>query len=104
MAVHGTDAYAAAVEAALAMARQAAGRIEAAPHVELLRAPDLSIVLFRRTGWEPTQYHRWSEKLLVDQIGFVTPTVWEGETVARFAFLHPDTTVEIVDEILATMA
>jgi aromatic-L-amino-acid decarboxylase len=54
-------------------------------------------------GWGAEDYHRWSEKLLADQIGFVTPTRWEGETVARFAFLNPDTTVEIVDEILATM-
>jgi hypothetical protein len=36
-------------------------------------------------------------------VGFVTPTAWEGETMARFAFLHPNTTVEMVDEILATM-
>jgi hypothetical protein len=42
--------------------------------------------------------------LLADQVGFVTPTAWEGETMARFAFLHPDTTLEMVDEILATMA
>jgi hypothetical protein len=46
----------------------------------------------------------WSARLLRDQVGFVTPTSWEGETVARFAFLHPDTTVAMIDEILATMA
>jgi aromatic-L-amino-acid decarboxylase len=103
LAVHGSDAYAAAVEAALAIARQAAARIASADHVDLVRPPVLSIVLFRRPGWGPEDYHRWSEKLLADQIGFVTPTRWEGETVARFAFLNPDTTVEIVDEILATM-
>jgi aromatic-L-amino-acid decarboxylase len=33
----------------------------------------------------------------------VVPTRWHDETVARFAFLHPDTTMEIVDEIIATM-
>ena len=37
-------------------------------------------------------------------IAFVTPSRWHGESVARLAFLHPDTTLEIVDEILATMA
>jgi hypothetical protein len=42
--------------------------------------------------------------MLADQTGFVTPTTWEGETVARFAFLHPDTTEEMVREILDTMA
>jgi glutamate/tyrosine decarboxylase-like PLP-dependent enzyme len=104
LAVHGTDAYRTAVEAALAMAEQAATRIEAAEGVELVRPPGLSIVLFRRLGWEADDYHRWSRELLASQVGFVTPTAWKGETVARFAFLHPDTTVEMVDEILATMA
>jgi aromatic-L-amino-acid decarboxylase len=33
----------------------------------------------------------------------VTPTRWEGETVARFAFLHPETSDEMVAEILDTM-
>jgi len=43
-------------------------------------------------------------KLLADQVAFVTPTRWEGETVARFAFLHPHTTLDMVAEILDTMA
>ena len=102
MAVNGLDAYRAGVEAGLDIAQRAA-RIEAAPHVELVRPPGLSIVLFRRPGWDKATYEAWSAKLLHDQIGFVTPTVWEGETVARFAFLHPDTTLEMVDEILDTM-
>ena len=103
LAVHGIDAYGRAVEAALAMARAAAHRIELADHLELVREPGLSIVLFRRLGWQAADYQRWSRQLLADQVGFVTPTAWEGETMARFAFLHPDTTIEMVDEILATM-
>jgi glutamate/tyrosine decarboxylase-like PLP-dependent enzyme len=103
LAVHGLDAYRTAVEAALAMATQAAARIDAADHLELVRGPGLSIVLFRRRGWQAADYHRWSRDLLAAQVGFVTPTAWEGETMARFAFLHPNTTVEMVDEILATM-
>jgi hypothetical protein len=31
------------------------------------------------------------------------PSAWEGETVARFAFLHPHTTIELVREILERM-
>jgi hypothetical protein len=34
----------------------------------------------------------------------VTPTTWEGETVARFAFRHPNTTAEMIRQILDTMA
>ena len=69
-----------------------------------MREPGLSIVLFRRLGWEKLDYESWSARLLNAQIGFVMPTTWEGETVARFAFLHPNTTVEMVDEILGSMA
>lgn len=104
LAVHGTDAYRDAVEAGLAVARAAASAIEARPALSLVRQPDLSIVLFRRNGWTAPDYDRWSRQLLADQIGFVTPTKWEGETVARFAFLHPETTVAMVEEILDTMA
>ncbi|HEX3334743.1 MAG TPA: pyridoxal-dependent decarboxylase [Acidimicrobiales bacterium] len=104
MAVNGLDAYRDAVEAGLAIAEVAAGRIEASPHAELVREPGLSIVLFRRPGWDKADYDAWSARILHDQIGFVTPTSWEGETVARFAFLHPDTTVEMIDEILDSMA
>ncbi len=104
LAVNGLDAYRDGVEAGLAIAQRAAERITEAPHVELVRDPGLSIVLFRRPGWVKADYDVWSARLLHDQIGFVTPTSWEGETVARFAFLHPNTTVEMVDEMLASMA
>ncbi|HUE08308.1 MAG TPA: pyridoxal-dependent decarboxylase [Acidimicrobiales bacterium] len=103
MAVNGLDAYCDAVEAGLAIAQLAAERIAASPHVELVRDPGLSIVLFRRFGWSKLDYDAWSARLLHDQIGFVTPTSWEGETVARFAFLHPNTTMEMIDEILTSM-
>jgi aromatic-L-amino-acid/L-tryptophan decarboxylase len=103
LAVNGTDAYRDAVEKALRVAGQAADVIEARPHLRLIRRPDLSVVLFRRSGWTEGDYSEWSARLLADQIGFVTPTKWEGETVARFAFLHPDTTIDMVEEILATM-
>jgi hypothetical protein len=35
------------------------------------------------------------------QVAFIPPTKWEGETVGRFAFLHPDTSLELVREVLA---
>jgi glutamate/tyrosine decarboxylase-like PLP-dependent enzyme len=104
LAVHGTDAYRDAIEAGLATTRAAAARIAAAPHLELVREPELSIVVFRRPGWSPADYQRWSEELLTAQIAFVTPSSWHGETVARFAFLHPGTSLELVDEIIQTMA
>ncbi len=103
LAVHGTNAYREAIERVLETTRASAERIDELAHVELLRAPELSVVLFRRVGWTAAHYTEWSDHLLEEQIGFVVPTKWKGETVARFAFLHPNTTIEIVDEILATM-
>jgi len=104
LAVYGTDAYRDAVEQVLTTARLSAALIEETEHVELVRQPELSVVLFSRPGWERADYDAWSVQLLNDQIGFVTPTSWEGRPVGRFAFLHPDTSLEMVGEILATLA
>ncbi|MFD7063495.1 pyridoxal phosphate-dependent decarboxylase family protein [Streptomyces sp. NPDC059906] len=104
LAVHGTHAYTDAIESALTLARESAALIQNTPHVELIREPDLSVVLFRRVGWTSHDYQTWSSRLLADQTGFVAPTGWEGETVARFAFLHPATSLSLVQEILDTMA
>ena len=103
LAVHGTDAYRDAIDAALDLAVTATELIGRRPYLELLGEPELSVVLFRRTGWSADDYHKWSMQLLVDQVGFVTPTVWLGETVARFCFLHPNTTSEMVGDILDSM-
>jgi glutamate/tyrosine decarboxylase-like PLP-dependent enzyme len=102
MAVYGLDAYRDAVEAGLAIARRGASIIAETPHTQLVRQPELSVVLFRRQGWTKPDYDAWSAQLLTEQTGFVTPTTWEGETVARFAFLHPNTTEEMIREILDT--
>jgi glutamate/tyrosine decarboxylase-like PLP-dependent enzyme len=104
LAVNGTDAYRDAVDAVLETAHGAAELVRRTPHVELVRDPELSIVLVRRPGWRRADYERWSERLLADQTAFVTPTTWEDEAIARLAFLHPDTTLDMVGEILDSMA
>jgi aromatic-L-amino-acid/L-tryptophan decarboxylase len=104
LAVNGTDAYRSAIEVVLDLAQRTAVRVEELPYLELVRRPELSIVLYRRPGWTAPDYHDWSTKLLADQVAFVEPTKWQGETVARLAFLHPHTTMDIVEEILASMA
>ena len=62
------------------------------------------MVLFRRRGWTPEHYTRWADQLLADQLAFMPPSAWQGETVARFAFLHPQTPLTLVSEILDRMA
>ena len=104
LAVHGTDAYTEAVETGLALARDTAELIRSEyPELELVLDPVLSAVVYRRLGWTAEDYYAWSQRLLAEQTGFVTPTGWEGEVVARFAFLHPGTTMDMVREILDTM-
>ena len=95
--------YETAVQAAIDLAVRSAEMITDADHVELVRPISLSVVLFRRMGWSAQQYSDWSHKLLRDQIAFVTPTKWEGETVARFAFLHPNSDEAVVQRILDSM-
>ena len=100
LAVYGLDAYREAIEAAVRLARDTSVLIKATPHLELIREPDLGVVLFRRIGWKPADYDAWAQALHDDQVAFIPPTKWEGETAGRFAFLHPETSMELVKEIL----
>jgi aromatic-L-amino-acid decarboxylase len=103
LVTNGTAAYQSAVQCAIDLAQRTERLIEASDDLEMVRPSGLSIVLFRRKGWDAERYNEWSQTLLSRQIAFVTPTKWEGETVARMAFLHPNTTDEMVAEILASM-
>ena len=103
LAVYGVEAYSEAIEAAIELARQTAAEIRARDHLELIREPELGVVLFRRRGWDSAQYTRWADQLLTDQVAFIPPSAWEGRTVARFAFLHPDTSMDLVRQILDRM-
>ena len=103
LAAAGTDAYRDAVEESLTVAKSAADLIRAHPRLELLRQPDLSIVAFTRTGWSRDDYQKWSDQLLEDQIGFVTPSSHQGQTILRFAIVNPWTTMADIEVILATL-
>ena len=103
LAVYGVRAYSDAIEASIGLARRAATEIAGRDYLELIREPQLGVVLFRRSGWTAAQYTDWADRLLHDQVAFLPPSAWEGETVARFAFLHPHTTIELVREILERM-
>ena len=104
LAVYGTNAYAEAVARSITTAAACAEYIETVPYLELVRRPELSIVVFRRRDWSLEDYNAWSTDLLAAQRGFVTPTTWEGTPAARLAILHPDTDMAMLEGILATMA
>ena len=103
LAAHGTDAYSQAVEAGIRLAKESAKRIAAHPNLELVREPELSIVAFTRKGWTPAQYQQWSDALLDKQIGFIPPSKHAGESILRFAFVNPWTSMDEVQMILDTL-
>ena len=103
LAAAGTDTYRDAVEESLTVAKNSAELISAHPRLELLRQPDLSIVAFTRTGWSKDDYQKWSDQLLEDQIGFVTPSSHQGQPILRFAIVNPWTTMADIQAIVATL-
>ena len=103
LATYGTDAYSNAVETTLEIARAAARLVDDCAVTELLIEPELSVVLFRRVGWAPSQYQAWSDTELATGRSFVVPTTWRGEVVLRFCIVNPRTTTDDIQAILATL-
>jgi L-2,4-diaminobutyrate decarboxylase len=103
LAMHGTDAYRDAVEQTLSVTRAGAELIGSLDHVRLLVEPELSVLVFERIGWQDADYLTWSDRLLADQVAFVTPTKHRGRVCTRFAIVNPLTTVEDLATILDTM-
>jgi glutamate/tyrosine decarboxylase-like PLP-dependent enzyme len=103
LAANGTDAYKDAVEYTMMIAKKAVELIKAHPNLDLLVEPELSIVAFTRKGWTKEDYQKWSDQLLADQIGFVTPSSHEGQPILRFAIVNPWTNVDDLEKILDTL-
>jgi glutamate/tyrosine decarboxylase-like PLP-dependent enzyme len=102
LAAHGTDAYTEAMEKTLDVAKAAAEMVREHPNLELLMDPELSIVVFTRNGWAATDYQKWSDKLLADQIGFIPPSSDKGQAILRFAIVNPWTKISDIKMILDT--
>ncbi len=107
LATHGTDRYTQAVERGIELAQIAGRLITAAEHVELVRPPSLSCVLFRRIGWAPDDYWEWTYRNHKAGFALVAPTksraAGRDETITRFCFISPDTTEKDIADILDTM-
>ena len=100
LATYGTDRYRAAVEQTISTAREVAAAIAACDHLRLLREPELSVVLFERPGWSPEDYAEWSRRLAHEGVMLCLPTIWNGRTVLRLAFVNPATHADHVIEVL----
>lgn len=108
LAMHGTNRYKEAIERGVELAEIAGKMVEAHPLLELVRPPSLSCVLFRRKGWQETDYKNWTYKNQRDGLALVAPTQWKKsdgtkETVTRFCFINPDTTEADITLILQSM-
>jgi glutamate/tyrosine decarboxylase-like PLP-dependent enzyme len=103
LATHGIQKYREAIEANIDLAHEAAELIRGLDYLELVRDPELSVVVFERKGWELADYDRWSDKLLKDEIGFVVPSSHQGKPNTRFAIVNPLTSIELLSKILESM-
>jgi glutamate/tyrosine decarboxylase-like PLP-dependent enzyme len=104
LAAYGTNAYSDAVEACLATARAAAELVKAADHLDLVREPELSVVMFRRRGWDAEQHLAWSKRMLDAGTAFVVPSTHEGAAVLRICIVNPRTSVDDIRVILDSLA
>jgi glutamate/tyrosine decarboxylase-like PLP-dependent enzyme len=100
LAAYGTDAYSEAMEQSLEVAKYAAQKVSEHPNLELLCEPELSIVAFTRTGWSASDYQKWSDELLTDQVGFIPPSSHNDQPILRFAIVNPWTKFSDIDLIL----
>ena len=103
LATHGIQKYREAIEANIDLAYEAAELIRGLDYLELVREPELSVVVFERKGWELQDYDRWSDMLLKEEIGFVVPSSHQGKPNTRFAIVNPLTSIELLSKILESM-
>jgi glutamate/tyrosine decarboxylase-like PLP-dependent enzyme len=103
LATYGAASYRDAISSSIELARDIAIEIESRENLRLVRQPQLSVVVFERTGWSRDDYAAWSARLLDDQRAFVTPSSHGGQPNTRFAIVNPTTTREQLVGILDTM-
>ncbi len=103
LATYGTDMYRDAVEQVLSVTRGVVEEIGRRTYLSLVMEPDLSVVLFERTGWDEADYVAWSERNARAGIVLCVPTRWADRPVLRFCFVNPDTLVERISEVLDSL-
>jgi len=100
MATHGVTAYRDAIESNNQLAQRIAQVIRESDHLELVRDPMLSVVVFRRKGWTQEQYVAWGDKIYDEQVAACFSSKYRGEPVFRFAIVNPLTTFEILMDLV----
>jgi glutamate/tyrosine decarboxylase-like PLP-dependent enzyme len=103
LATHGVAAYREGVRKNIELAKQIAEVIRGKSDLELVREPELSVVVFTKKGWTLKDYDSWSVKLLARGEAFVVPSSHQGEPNARFAIVNPRTELSALTAILDSM-
>jgi L-2,4-diaminobutyrate decarboxylase len=103
LATYGTDAYRDAIETCIATARAAADLVREADNLELVCEPELSVVAFRRLGWDEDDYRAWSLAMLTSGQALLVPSAHDGETILRLCVVNPRTTVDDMTMIVASL-
>lgn len=103
LATYGVAAYRDAIEATNQLAQRIAEAIRRTDYLELVREPELSVVVFRRKGWTQEQYSEWSDRLYDTEVAACFPSKHKGEPVLRFAIVNPRTTFEFLMELVESL-
>ena len=104
LAVHGTDAFAEAVETTLALTRAGGGRDPgAATSSSWSSSPSCRCSCSAAAAGRAADYERWGANLRESGTAFVLPTTVGGETVGRLALVNPRTTIDDLRIVLDAM-
>ncbi|MBX3312434.1 MAG: aminotransferase class V-fold PLP-dependent enzyme [Microbacteriaceae bacterium] len=103
LATYGTEAYRNAIDHGITLADDIAEYIRQKDGVQLVREPQLSVVVFERPDWELEDYEAWADKLMDDGFAFVMPTKFKGRAVTRFAIINPTTKIDDLRAIVDSM-
>ena len=88
---YGTQAYSDAIDASLDSAAAFADEVARRDGFTLILRPQLSVVLFTRTGWSRDHYLEWSRQRAREGAFLVVPTSWQGASCLRICLIHPRT-------------
>lgn len=103
LVLHGTDAYRDSISHCMEVTYNAVNIINNSENCETVIDPQLSVILFRRKGWDKEQYYAWSQHMLDIEYAFVVPTTYKGETVLRFCIINPNTTADDIQLIIDSL-
>jgi glutamate/tyrosine decarboxylase-like PLP-dependent enzyme len=103
LVTYGTQAYEKAIARTVEIARDLARGIDAAPNLELLLGPQLTVILFKAANMNGPELAEWCEVQRRSGALLCLPTKWRGEEVLRLCIVNPETDTDHVMNVLRTL-